>query len=298
MRIWLISAATVLTSCQRHEEALPPVPAAPAAPVVSADGVTLVSPGRDPKRPIRYHLAKGTTSPIALSIDVNMQEGAAAALAGGGALPTLVLTGSLVVDDVLPNGDMAVHVRIEHASAKPRGGGQATADAFAAQAKRYEGFSEAAVLSATGRLSQTHVDLDGGSADAKAQLQTMSNQFEQIAIPLPAAPIGAGASWTTEKPMTTNGVTMTVKTTTELTAIDGDKITYQSSVEVSGAGQHAQIAGLDVELHHVSGSGGGSGSIELGSLAVHGAFATAVHLDVAVGGETAQLGMTMSVEIN
>ena len=285
-----------LVACQQHD---PPASLQKPEPAVAAvdDGVTVLSAGADPKRALRYHLAKGTTSPFEITIDLDLQMGAATA-AMGGPTPTLVVTGALVVDDVLPSGDLAVHIRLEHASARDRPGSKITAAMFAAQTKHLEGFVERATLSPTGQLRDAHFETPDASPELEAKLQAMSEQLEQLAVQVPAQAMGVGGRWSMTRPISTNGVHMTATLTHEVIALDGDHVTYKTTAQVTGADQHTAMNGVELDVHQIAGSGGGTGVIDLATGMVTGSYTTAFHVDIGAPDQTLQVGMAMTLAIS
>lgn len=298
MRIRWVAVALACAGCQRNDAPPAPAPAAPAAPVVSADGVTLVSAGKEPRSELRYHLAKGTQSPLEMVVDLDLEEGAARAVPSGGTAPSLVLAGTITVDDILPTGDAVVRVKLDHATVRSRGGVASVNDAFAAQAKKFEGVTQTVVLSPTGHVSSAHAGLADGSGAAAAQLAAISDQLAQVALPVPAVAVGAGASWTTTRDLAADGIAMKMTTTTTLSAVDGTRASYTASSQVTGPDQRVQLGGLELDVKHVAGSGGGGGSVDLATLAVHGTFTTSVRLEAAAGSDREQLGMMMTVALN
>ncbi len=292
-------AVIYLASCQQHEG--PGTQEATAKPEAheagSADGVTVITPGREPRRELRYRGAKATTTPFETATDLDMMVGSASAFAG--VPPTVVTTGTLAIDDVLASGDMRVRFQIEHATVRPRegvgSGSGANPALFSAQAKIYEGFVETAAMSATGHLSDAQVVLPGATQEVRSEVATT---VEQLAIPLPAQPVGIGARWKTSTTVVVSGIAMTQTTTTELTALAGDRATYTSAMVVSGADQHTTLDGVGVDVQHIAGTGSGTVTIDLATLSPSGHSKIAFHVDLVANGDSVPVEMAMAISFN
>lgn len=293
--LWL-----TLVACQEHDtpgrvEATTKPAAAPGAPIVVDDGVTVVSTGAEPRRELRYHLAKGTTSPIALEINFDMETGAAAAALAK--LPTFVTDGGLVVDDVLSNGDMKVRIHIDHAGVRARPGATGAVDDAAA--KLFEGFVETATLTPTGRLRDPKITVPNQTPALAGQLKSVAGNLEQVALPLPTQAVGVGAAWKTTRTLDASGVALTVTTTTTLVKLAGDRVTYSAKLSVSARDQRAVIGDVDLDVSHLAGAGGGEGSIDLATFALAATATTAFHMDLGMADHSSmQMGMSMAVAIN
>ena len=295
-----LGALALLAACQDHDApgtaSAPLKPTAtPVPPTVVDDGVTVLSTGAEPRRELRYHLAKGTQSPITLELDFEMETGAAAAALAK--LPTFVTDGGLVVDEVLPNGDMKVRIHIDHAGVRERPGATGGGDDSAA--KLFEGFVETATLTPTGRLRDAKIAVPNQTPALAGQIKSVSASLEQVALPLPTPPVGIGASWKTTRTLDASGVALAVTTTTTLVKLEGERVTYSAKLSVTATDQRAVIGDVVLDVSHLAGAGGGEGSIDLATFALAASATTAFHMDLGMADHSSmQMGMSMAVAIN
>src|ERR1700689_3863635 len=81
-------------------------------PIVQPPGLEIVSPGAEPKRLLRYAIAKGTKTPF-----------------------------ELAVEDVLPDGTMKIRTTVVEVTARDRAESHVTAAALAAQTDQLKGLA-------------------------------------------------------------------------------------------------------------------------------------------------------------
>ena len=151
---------------------------------------------------ISGRVAKGTTSQVELALDVDID-----ASGQGGPLPTLVMTSELVADEVLPDGSAQVRTTITEVTARDRPNSPVTADQMAEQTTLMRGLVLRGTLTPEGTLRDLKVDTSGKvlPPGLTAQLDTLSKSYEQVAMPLPTTPVGAGASWILSKTFDQSG---------------------------------------------------------------------------------------------
>jgi len=288
MKIGSIALAIVCAAaCGNSKEG--PSPGPP-----PGDGVQLITAGSEPRRVLRYHVAKGTTSAVELALDVDID-----AAGQGGPLPTLVMTSELVADEVLPDGSMKMHTSIGEVSARERPGSPVTAEQMAEQTRMMSGLVIRGTLSPDGSLREMKVDTGGRvlPPGITAQLETLSKSFEQVAMPLPTVPIGPGASWIHKRHVTQNGMTMLTATTFSLSSIEGDVLTFQSATAVSGKDQTVTQAGESIDMKNVTGTGAGKGTVDLSRMTMTGELSAELAADMSAEGETTHMVMKMVTRI-
>ena len=286
IRIAVVVLAFV--ACGSKADKAPPPASAPAAAAPSA--VELVTPGAAPRQLVHYALAKGVRTTIELAVDVELL-----ASAMGGPVPTLVMTMEIGADDVLPDGRMVVRSTVAKVSARDRAGSKISADTMTQQASMLVGIGVVGKLSPNGALSDAHLDYGTQQVpdEMKAQLGSLTKGFERVALALPDVPIGVGAVWRTRKDVEESGAHMTATTTIEVTAIEGSKITYTRTAEVTGPDQTIQQLGVDVTMKHIAGKGGGHGTLDLTRMVLDGEMSDELHDELSGGGQTMVATMTM-----
>jgi hypothetical protein len=283
MRIVPVVAAIALVGglgCKEAEPEHKPVVAPP------TEGLELVKPGADPKTVLRYHLAKGTKTPVTLAIDVDLD-----AAGQGGPLPSMVMEPEIACEDVLPDGSMKIRTTIVHVTAKDRPGGVIPAAQMSMSA--LDGVTMTGVLAPNGRLEDMQVDLTGKELPpaVSQQVTTLSRSFEQVSMPLPAEPVGIGAQWRNRKTLEQSGMTMLTITTMNVTAIEGDKVVFTSTSDVSGKDQTIMQGGTSIALKNVGGKGSGYGTIDLARMVLAGEVTGELHSEMNAQGQNAKMKM-------
>lgn len=231
------------------------------------EGVELLEAGTEPRRELRYVIAKETRSTIDLTLEVDVDAGGQ-----GGPLPTLTLTNEIVAEEVFPNGAMRMRTTILDVRATERPGTMVPAETLTTNMQELRGTSVLGVLSPRGKLSEVTVDLMGKKLPPAimSQLTNLSRSFEQVAMPLPGEPVGVGASWRNRRSVDQNGIKMMTLTTVTVTAIDATGFSFTSTSEVSGPDQKVTQPGGTIDMTAVGGNGTGKGRIELTKMTMTG----------------------------
>jgi hypothetical protein len=286
MKMLSIAAAIVLVACGKE---------APPAATPSPDGVKVPVAGAEPRVLLRYHVAKGTTSQVELALDVDID-----ASGQGGPLPTLVMTSEIVADEVLPDGSTKVRTTITEVTARDRPNSPVTADQMAEQTALMRGLVLRGTLAPSGTLRDLQVDTSGKvlPPGLTAQLDTLSKSFEQVAMPLPATPVGVGASWIHSKTFDQSGMVMTTTTTFTLTALAGDTLTFESATLVSGKDQSVTQGGQTIDLKNISGKGSGKGTVDLSRMTMTGELIAEFGSDMSSQGENTRMNMKMATRMS
>ncbi len=256
-----IALVVALVGCHKAEP--PPKP-------VAETNVELVQRGAAPQRTLRYHIAKGVSTTIAVGIDAEVM---------GRKSPSITTTMVFAGDDVHPDGNMVVRSTVQSTHAVGADGSEVPAE----MTNMFDGISIVATISPVGTLTDAKVDLAGKALPPAldSQVQALTKSFEQVAMILPNGPVGVGAVWKTRKTIEQNKMTMTAVTTLTLTAIDGDKITFTRSSEITGPDQTVGEAPQSVLLKNLAGTGTAKGSIDLAKFAVSSEANDEYHADAA-----------------
>ena len=276
-----------LVACGKKADEPPPPPP---PVVVTPSGVELVKPGAEPRQVVRYQLGKGAKSTLELAVDVDLVAGGM-----GGPMPTLVMTMEIGADDVLPDGRMRVRSTVTKVVAKDRPGSKFSADTMTRQAGLLVGLGIVGTLAPNGTLTDAHLDAGGKPVppEMQAQLGSLTKGFERVALPLPDAPVGAGAVWRTKKEVEESGAHMTAITTIALGAIHGTTLELTRTAEVTGPDQKLTQMGVEVTMKNIAGKGGGHGTLDLARMVFDGEMSDELHDELAGGGQTMQAAMTM-----
>ncbi|MGN6107332.1 MAG: DUF6263 family protein, partial [Kofleriaceae bacterium] len=125
----------------------------------------------------------------------------------------------------------------------------------------------------------------------------LTQNLEQVAMPLPTAPVGVGAVWKHRRTVRQNGVAMETVTTVEVTAVEGDRVSFRSTSTVRGADQKVTIEGTPLEITKIGGDGTGHGTIDLAKMALTGELAAELHFEMAAQGQVSPMKMTMTMRL-
>jgi hypothetical protein len=275
----IVLLAVPLAGCRKSAEA-PPAP----PPV---QGVEMVRYGAMPHQPLRYQLTKGVKTAVEMEIDTDVS-----APTFQRTMPTTVTVMELGADDVLPDGNAKVRTTILRASARERPGAQTSVEAANAQGTMLSGIEITGTLTPRGKILEPRLvggaNLPPGAAEGLSELVARS---EEVAMPLPEPGVGVGAIWRVRRDATQLGIKMETITEIEVTAIEGQRVTYALRTEVKGADQHAMIEGVDVAVTNVRGNGSGKGVIDLGRMAIFGEQSLELGFDLAAMKESGSVKM-------
>jgi hypothetical protein len=256
----------------------------------SQEDLEMVTAGGDPRRPLRYQLPKGAKQSFEVITDLELVAGEM-----GGPLPTLVMSVLVAVEDVTPDQRMKLHTTIVEVAARDRFESKIPAAALSGPLDAMKGVTFEAMLGPTGRMSKPVIEGDKQLTDVvRQQLLALTGSFDQVAMPLPAEPVGAGAVWRTSRPIEHNGMKMTAVSTVAITSIAGDTIAFTLDTDIHGKDQTVTHEGATVEMKHITGTGRGSGSIELTSLKISSELTAEFRSEMTSPGEDAPTPMRVS----
>ena len=286
MKVVTLVALVAMASCAKAEERKVAKTTEP------SDGLELVSAGASSARkPLRYHLQKGAKSPLELVMNLELEAGGR-----GGKLPSLVMALEIGVDDVLPDGGAKVRTTVTGATAREREGTVVPASMMDSMTSMLEGMAFTATLSPDGSLRDSKFELTKPIPPTmKSQVAQLTQNLEQVAMRLPEVALGVGAKWTARKTVQQNGLDMVTLTTVEITAIDGDRVTFTSNSTVSAPDQTVIDGGETVTIKDVGGGGTGKGTIDLSRMTMTGEFTAEFRGMMSAKGETAPMRMAMKM---
>jgi hypothetical protein len=284
----LAFAILVAAACQRSKDAPSPQP-----PPSSAE-LQVESVGASP-RAVRYHLTKGTKTPFELVMQMSV-----AVADHSMVVPTFVVDLELSVIDILPDGSARVRSVLSDASVRREGSAAPGPNddlALREMLKTIRGIAIDATLASDGKLHDAKVAYDGQMMPRlKQQFDALTQNFEQVAMPLPSVPFGVGARWKSQRPMRESGMQMTTTTTVEVTSLEADRLGFKMTSEVVGPDQDVDLDGLHMHVAKIRGSGGGSGSIDLSRMAMSGQIATELHAEMSANGRSEPLQIKVTLD--
>jgi hypothetical protein len=254
--VMLVAFALVITSCEKTAE--------PNNPPSPSNDVELLSSGSEPRQLLRYRLIKGTTSPLELAMDLDLD-----AAGRGGKLPTLIMSLSIKVDDALPDGNFKIKTTVEKARVQDREGSAIPLAAVANMTQMLTGMTYTATLSPDGTLRDAKI-VSSHAQTMASELSQFTQGLEQLAMRMPAVPVGVGAKWSSRKSTTQNELALTTVTTIAVTAIDGDRVSFASTSTVSAPDQTVKQGAITTSIRDIGGGGSGTGVVDLSKMTMAG----------------------------
>ncbi|MBL0212654.1 MAG: hypothetical protein IPQ07_02090 [Myxococcales bacterium] len=278
---WVIAAG-----CGGSKDAPPPAP-----PI---DGLTVIDAGLAPRTQLRYQIAKGTRTPLEVTGDMVLGDGASAA-----PWPTIVTGTEIVAEEVSPDGAMHVRYTVLSATAHDRPNQLVTAEQMTAPLQLLVGTSIRGTLSPSGVLAGVTVDTGGKQLPPalEAQVSSLTRAFERLVMPLPGEPVGVGALWTFRQPLDQTGMHLLAATTIKVTAISGTTFAIALTSEVSGPDQTVTEGGSKVALKNIGGKMRGTGTIDLARLTLAGELVADLHMDLTSDGQSDRTTMTTTLRL-
>lgn len=257
-----------------------------------APDLQIVSAGNEPRRVLRYQLTKGTTQKLELAVDVNVT-----ANDMGGAMPTMVMTLAVTVEDVLPFG-ARLRATVIDATARDRDDTRVDPDVLTGPLALMKGLAITATLTPSGRVVNSKLELGDKqmTGAAKAQLAALGSSFDQLLMPLPDRAVGVGAVWRTSRAIEQSGMKLTAVNAIELTAIEGDKLSFAIDTQIHGDDQTVKQDDLSVEIKDIVGTGKGTGTIDLETLAITNELTSQLRSAMQATGEPDATKMTMAID--
>lgn len=266
----LVTAGTLI-ACNAETPA--PAPALP-----PHDGMTLIHPGAPPYQPLRYHLSRGTRTTSQLVCDLEVKNDGQS-----GPMPALVVDLDTTVEDILADGSAKLRITVVRTSVRDRPGSPVPSDMVLAQATAMQGIVFTETLAPDGQLADPHVEAAASVPDsAREQLDRLNKSLAQVAMRMPAEPVGIGAIWRERRTLPDGGIRAVSETFYTLTSFTGDTMAYTSVGLSTGAPQTIEQDGMKVEVTNTRGHSQAKGSVDLSryafDVASTSSFATAMNV--------------------
>ncbi len=230
--------STTNTAAQPQTQAQATARAAPSAeepPVV-----TLLEPGAEPRKVLRFHPKAGDKQTIAFTVTTTMErktEGNAQAEAMKA--PPLFITLENTVKDVSADGDISYENVITEAAAGEAAAGsqQGIAAAMNAAFSHFKGLTTSGVLSSRGFSKRRDAPRtkSGAAAQVPVAARLLQGQMEvsltMLTAPLPEEAVGAGGKW--EVTMTDRSMGL-AKAVYEIVSMEQERVAAKVTVSISG----------------------------------------------------------------
>jgi hypothetical protein len=291
-------ALVALAACQRHRapagsgSARPATAGSGGAAAGSAEppGLIVMAEGSAPRQVLRYHATTGASVAYELDLDSHLSAGIDAA-------SSMALQMAQTVESAAPGGPMRLRTTVRDAVL--HGDGKIPLPTSATnQVAQMKGMAVVTTIAADGTVPATQVEAGGKdlATPVMDQLEAVSRQLQQVAMTLPAVPVGVGATWQTRHGIDQGGLRLDVMSTIQITAIAGDRITFEDNEEMRAPDQHVTLEGSTLEASGIAGTAHGTGTIDLATLAMTRDYQAELHANMAAGSEAAT-PVTMRVQL-
>lgn len=273
MRVRAAFAVFLVVGCKSVEEhSLPP-------------DVELVSAGIEPRHKLRYHAAKSTARTLEVAVDTDVTAGEMESV-----MPSVVMTLSVIVEDVLYDGRMKLRTTVRDVVAHERITSRVAPSSLGGPNDAMKGVVMTSTLYRDGRLVDTTIE-GGGRYD----LAALGNSFEQLMMPLPDEPVGVGAVWRSGRAIQQGGMKLKAVSTITVTAMNGDNVSFVVDTQAFGDDQQVKDGVVFMDVKDIVGTGKGTGSIDLATLAMTSAVETQFRSEMTAPGETTPTPMKMKM---
>jgi hypothetical protein len=252
MRCTILTLVTVV-ACKGKPPEPPPEPPRP-----PHDGVVLVQPGTAPLEAVRYHLTRGTTTTSELVWDFTADSDGQR-----NPMPTLIVELETTVEDVRADGSARLRITVVRTTVRDPDGSAAGSAMLREEAAAMQGVIISETLAPDGRLSDAQLEARTVPDSVRARLDSLSRSLEQVAMQLPAEPVGIGAVWRERKTLPAGGIRAVSETTYTLTSRAPGTIAYTGVGLATGAPQTIEQDGLKVEVTSTRGNSETHGTVDL-----------------------------------
>jgi hypothetical protein len=240
----------------------PPLPPPPAP---AEWKVALVSPGDEPRKPLRYVFHVGAKEVAVMDMRMILS------LEFDGAkkdMPTapVTMTVTIVPQTVLPSGNLDYKFTLDAIDlAKDSDPSFAP---YRTPLQQLVGTAGEMEVTPQGKTEKTSVTPPPGASDQIAEVtDQLVGALRDMMLPLPDEPIGKGAKWTASGPFPVKPVVATRTTTCTLTKIAGTKGAVDAIEAVTGPPQTITTpGGQRADLQSMKGAGTRTSSFDLGKL--------------------------------
>lgn len=208
-------------------------------------GPTLDDAGAAPRTALRLHLTEGTTARVSYTTDLSVTQ-ATATTTSQLDPPPVAQTVAYRVGRVDATG-AEVTFSVTAVDVAEAGTSLTPAAVLLLQddLKDLVGIAGRGHLSDRGHLDRIAFQLPSGlSTTVRSQVEALEGQLGDLVPTLPVEAVGVGASWQATDTTTVGGVTTDRTTTYELTAVDGDTVSYASTTTYATEAQDVDLSGL------------------------------------------------------
>jgi hypothetical protein len=294
---WMVTAASgavpVTADAQQAPEGFP----AEGQPAI----VTLLSPGQEPRKALRYRIARDHAARMEMSMLMGMAMEVAGTSMPAMQLPAITVSADVAATEVSPSGDVSVRTTFTGSSVEATAGvDPAIVAAMQGMNADLKGLASTSTISDRGIVRSIQFDLSSiTNQELRNTMGSLSSSIEQLSMALPEEPVGVGARWEVRQRLVSSGTLMFQRMTIEVKAIDGDVVTLGSTMEQHAPPQAVSNPALppdaEIWLQGLSMSGQGEMTLDLRSLVPTSSMSGTTDTDMEVRMAGAAQAMTMHV---
>lgn len=255
---------------------LPPGAADKVLAVGARPIVKLMNPGGEPRAELTYALDKGAKQPLGMSMDMMMTLRMGDQAPPPITIPKMVMVLDMVVGDRNAQGEWKIDAALGRATVEPAGAQQeAMAKQMRPQIEGMKGLTMNYWVTPKGYVHDVKINIPPNfPAQAQQMLAGMNQSFESMVAPLPAEPVGVGATWEVIARVSSGGADLLQLSTYTLKSKSGARATLDVKVTQLAANDAVNApgmpAGAKARLRSFSSSGGGASQLDTKSVAPEG----------------------------
>ncbi|HEX5069092.1 MAG TPA: hypothetical protein VFV78_02665 [Vicinamibacterales bacterium] len=232
--------------------------------------VTVISAGAAPRKLLRYQIPAGYTGNLTLMSEISTTNNIMGQTMPM-TMPTTTTSATLAATNIAENGDITYTVSLT--DLKLEGGDGLFAQAMGGMTDQLKGaitsIKNTATMTNRGVMKSSKMDVPDPAM--KELLSQMSGSLDNLGTALPEEAVGVGAKWEVRVAVTTSGAVNFLKTTYEVTSLDGQTVGLKVTSEQTAPAQpvsNAMLSGMgaEVTMDKLTGAGTGTLVIKLDSL--------------------------------
>lgn len=285
------------------ESSAPAATTAPAKPVATprATEFKLLAAGAEPRKALRLHPKAGDQQTMNMTINMAMTMAAQGVPTPEVKMPPMHMVMDILVKDVSAAGDIAYEATFSDAGAVEEAGASPQMnEAINTALAQIKGLSVSGVTTERGLAKDVNFKLPAG---ANPQLRQVMDQTKTAMsqVSLPEEPVGVGGKWEVKRKVKTQGLNVDQTETYEITALDGDQVTLNTTVIQHAANQKMQnpaMPGLNVDIGKMETKGTGTTTLNLSKLMPASAAVdghTEMAMSMNAGGKKQSMEMNMDM---
>jgi len=276
--------------------------------------VKLLSTGSGDKQKLRYRFVAPQTHGVAVTIAMSVGVTTKKRSIPVQKMPETQMHLTLEHRAVSPSGALNYTFKLTRAGLVGGGQGQSQSQGQGAMEQRFSKVLGPALQQLVGLSGSGEVTPRGVASDAKLVLpdsipgaarkavQSLQEQIQQLATPLPEVAVGVGAQWEVKKPLTHATVRMAQSARYTLTKLQGSKVTFDVVLTQFASSQELKSGnlprGAKVMLHSLKSTGKGRLEIDLTRPVPRGSLRYETLMDQTVSARDKSQRMQLSLKVH